>query len=371
MHCECSAQKPSGLPCKIFSSCCDVVARCGGCPWLALDAAAEQSHKTGLVHALAAQLSGPAADVAFVAAPSRVGYRNRIRLRIDDQGQIGFFNSEKSATCVALMPELRTFMTRLQQVAAPYKSSLTSFAHLEARAPDAFGRAGLYLWQDAAKRADPGWLAQLRRALAPAHVSTNRDATVATQQFSIDEHTDALVPLNGFMQINSQVNQLLVQQVVTSALDGNWQSFVNLFGGSGNFALPLAQRGLPGTLVELNRDCVRAAADAASRQRLDRLEFFEGDAMAVAASLSASQRPFDAVIVDPPRAGIRQGLDVIAALARREIVYCSCNPASLARDLHVLAAKGWHPRRLVGFDMFPGTAHVETVAWLGRDIRSL
>jgi len=88
------------------------------------------------------------------------------------------------------------------------------------------------------------------------------------------------------------------------------------------------------------------------------------DAITASRSLLASGATHDAVIIDPPRAGVQEGLDVVLALAKRAIVYCSCNLATLERDLRVLMGAGWTLQRLVGFDMFPGTRHLETVAWL-------
>jgi 23S rRNA (uracil1939-C5)-methyltransferase len=93
----------------------------------------------------------------------------------------------------------------------------------------------------------------------------------------------------------------------------------------------------------------------------------EGDAIEVGRRYLSQNRRFDAVIVDPPRAGVRDGLQVISALARRAIVYCSCNLESLERDLRALATDGWSLRRFATFDMFPGTQHLEAVAWLMRD----
>ncbi len=346
---------------------CDVVERCGGCPWLKLAAADERAQKTRQVEAMWSNLGLTGISAEFFDSPLRLGYRNRIRLRIDAEGHIGFFNSEKSPHCAALMPELRQFMAQLQRWAASRRDRLTSFAYLEARTFDDRGRAGLLLTHQASSGNDDALVQELSEQLFPAIVATDRHTELVTQQFTLHDCTYFWVPLNGFIQINPAVNRVLVDQIVRSALVGQWQSFIDLYGGAGNFALPLAHAGLAGALVERNVACVRAAAQSSLAQGLAHLEVHAGDAIEFGRKYLAENRRFDVVIIDPPRAGVRDGLDVVSALARRAIVYCSCNLASLRRDLRELISNGWALHRLAAFDMFPGTEHVEAVAWLTRN----
>ena len=350
-------------------SSCDVVERCGGCPWLAFGAADERAHKSNRVEALLDNLGLAGIRADFFESPQRIGYRNRIRLRIDDQGRIRFFNSEKSPHCAALRPELRQFVAQLQQWAAAHTGRLTSFAHLEARTLDDLGRAGLLLTYHATAESNEPLIAKLTEHFSPCIVSTDRHAQLAWQRFSVHDGTYLLVPLNGFIQINPAVNHILVDQVVQSVLDCKWGSFVDLYGGAGNFALPLAHAGLQGALVERNLDCVRAASQAALAQGISHIELQGGDAIELGRRYLSENRAFDAVVVDPPRAGVRGGLQVVSALARRAIVYCSCNLESLERDLRELTTDGWSLHRLAAFDMFPGTHQVEAVAWLAHNSR--
>jgi tRNA/tmRNA/rRNA uracil-C5-methylase (TrmA/RlmC/RlmD family) len=300
----------------------------------------------------------------FVTAGERTGYRNRIRLRIDEQGAIGYFNTGKALDCAVLQPTLRAFVSRLRDLASSNLLQLANFAHVEARTCDEDGHLGLFLTYraDAPERAS--FTAQLAKDLGPVLVATDRDSCVPQQRFAHDKGGFLFVPLNGFMQINPAVNRQLVEHVAHGALAHQWRTFVDLYGGAGNFAVPLARAGLSGSLIERNRDCIQAASRSVRAQRLLGLKMQTADAITASRSLLASGAAHDALIIDPPRGGVQKGLDVVLALAKRAIVYCSCNLATLERDLRILMRAGWTLQRLVGFDMFPGTRHLETVAWL-------
>jgi 23S rRNA (uracil1939-C5)-methyltransferase len=86
---------------------------------------------------------------------------------------------------------------------------------------------------------------------------------------------------------------------------------------------------------------------------------------AARALFEAGER-FDLAILDAPRAGVKSGIEHMAALTRSALAVCSCNPESLARNLRSLTALGFVLERLLLFDMFPNTRHVEVLAWLER-----
>jgi tRNA/tmRNA/rRNA uracil-C5-methylase (TrmA/RlmC/RlmD family) len=121
---------------------------------------------------------------------------------------------------------------------------------------------------------------------------------------------------------------------------------------------------LRGKGVETVRSCASAATEAAREQLLDRVTFSQGDAVELARNWLTSAQSFALVVLDPPRAGVRSGLDSVSKLARSTIVCCSCNSESLLRNLSTLQQLGWHVEELTAFNMFPGTRHLEIVAWL-------
>ena len=120
--------------------------------------------------------------------------------------------------------------------------------------------------------------------------------------------------------------------------------------------------------VEVVPQAVEDARDNAKRNGIENAEFFCGDAGAAALDLEAKGIRPDVVVVDPPRKGMNA--DAIEALARfnaRRIVYVSCDPATLARDVAALKEKGYMLKNAMACDLFPRCAHIECVVLLSRE----
>jgi len=345
---------------------CPVLDKCGGCPLFRLGESAELELKHSTLDRLRLALGHRELPVRIVQSPRRVGYRNRIRLRIDAPGTISFFNHDKSADCAVLVPALREWVAELRGLAQSRPDALAGYCHLEARMPDRHGQYGLYLTERAGTHTAPTALAAALRARGAVLYATSHDEHVGHQQFQITDAVRLFVPLSSFLQVNLATNRLLVSSVVAGAKQRGHRSFADLYCGAGNFALPLAHAGLQGLGVERDQACIVAASAAAQAQGVESIQFMAGDSTEVCRQWLQNGLHLDLVIVDPPRAGIRDGLDLFSALAHRSLVYCSCNPATLERDLRRLLAAGWQLEELVGFDMFPGTAHLESVVWLTR-----
>jgi 23S rRNA (uracil1939-C5)-methyltransferase len=143
------------------------------------------------------------------------------------------------------------------------------------------------------------------------------------------------------------------------------KAVLELFAGAAAFGLELAARGARVTSVESFGPAAELAQAAASEQRLD-LDVEIGDAVHVARTLREAGRRFDAVIVNPPRRGVSPTLRAeVAALATSTILYVSCEPVTLARDLDDFVRLGFSARTLAPYDMMPLTEEVETLAVLG------
>jgi 23S rRNA (uracil1939-C5)-methyltransferase len=143
---------------------------------------------------------------------------------------------------------------------------------------------------------------------------------------------------------------------------------LDLFAGSGALGLAMAARGARVTMVEAFAHAIEAASQAAREQGLaDRVRTRAESAEDAAEQLLAARERFDAAIVNPPRRGLSPRLrESLARLVRGTIVYVSCEPATLARDLAHLADLGWRTAALTPFDMMPLTAEVECLALLAR-----
>ena len=173
-----------------------------------------------------------------------------------------------------------------------------------------------------------------------------------------------------FFQVNrAQTERLYAKAVEFAGLTGS-ETVLDLYCGIGTISLTMASRGAGRVLgAEIVPQAITDAKENARRNGLSqRTEFFCADAGEAAAMLAARGLRPDVISVDPPRKGLSpQVIDAIADMAPGRVVYVSCDPATLARDLALLVQKGYDPQRAAAVDMFPRTAHVETVVLLSRN----
>ena len=119
--------------------------------------------------------------------------------------------------------------------------------------------------------------------------------------------------------------------------------------------------------VELNKDAVRDAIAGAKKNHISNIRFYQADAGEFMVKLAEAGQRVDVVLMDPPRSGSDEKfLSSVVRLKPERVVYISCNPETLARDLKYLCGKGYRMVKGKAFDMFPFTSHVETVVLMSR-----
>jgi 23S rRNA (uracil1939-C5)-methyltransferase len=171
-----------------------------------------------------------------------------------------------------------------------------------------------------------------------------------------------------FVQVNGPLNQLMVARAIELLAPAPGERVLDLFCGLGNFSLPLARRGALVTAVEGEAGLVQRARENAARNGLTEMQFHVANLAdaSIADSGWAKQR-YDRVLIDPPRAGAREVLPLIAKSGAHTVVYVSCHPGSLARDAGILVNEyGFEAEAAGVMDMFPHTAHVESIMLLRR-----
>ena len=171
-----------------------------------------------------------------------------------------------------------------------------------------------------------------------------------------------------FTQVNAAMNRVLVSRAVRLLQPAAGERVADLFCGLGNFSLPIAKSGACVVGIEGSIALVERAAYNAQRNGLsDRCRFVRSDLFKDAAATLVREGPFQRILVDPPRDG---AIEVVKALPQplpSRIVYVSCNPATLARDAGVLvSAQGYELTAVGVVNMFPHTAHVESMAVFDR-----
>ena len=317
---------------------CPLFLRCGGCAWQHLDYATQLSAKAEILRDALVRIGGlaPPSEVEIVPSPP-FGYRGRARVGVA-RGVVGFRRLrshalEPAAACPVLVPELESALGAL--AAAP---------------PTRDGEIELCAGDDGRVRAwGPGGL------------------LYGEAQLAIDAGTVRVGVSPGvFFQGNAPLRGALLAGVLDAA--GRGARALELCAGAGFFSLGLAERFQEVLAVESSPPAVRDLRRNIEANGVENLRV-------VCAPLErflAGDEPRDyapnAIVVDPPRTGLGPALakDLAAAAGAARLVYVSCEPATLARDLAVLAAEGLRLVSLRGYDLFPQTAHVEAIAVLTR-----
>ena len=144
----------------------------------------------------------------------------------------------------------------------------------------------------------------------------------------------------------------------------NGKVVYDLYSGTGTIAQMLASVSGKVVGVEIVEEAVEAAKENAALNHLDNCEFIAGDVLKVLDTIA--EKP-NFIVLDPPREGIHpKALDKIIRYGVDKMIYISCKPTSLQRDLQILQEQGYRAERICCIDLFPGTVHCETIAFLGR-----
>ena len=168
-----------------------------------------------------------------------------------------------------------------------------------------------------------------------------------------------------FYQVNPKQTELLYRKAMEYAGLTGKERVLDAYCGTGTIGMVAAKDAESVIGVELNRDAVKDAVINAKKNQIKNIQFYQKDAGDFMVQLAAQEEQMDVVFMDPPRSGSDEKfLSSLIKLCPEKVVYVSCNPETLARDLKYLTKHGYQMKKAVGVDMFPYTVHVETVVKL-------
>jgi 23S rRNA (uracil1939-C5)-methyltransferase len=306
------------------------------------------------------------------AASAELGYRRLARLHADRAADgtalLGFLG--RASDAVVDMDACPVLHPALEACLAPLKRGLLAHVNGRAEVHLAAGADGPVAAVATDGAFSPGFYAAaagLVPALAGVVAVTQgvRSVVAGTGEVALaaGDGRPLVTPATGFGQANEEANLDLGRAVAEWAAEVRPREVIELFSGAGNLTVILA--GLARRVVAAEKDpqaCRAARANLAARG-LAGVEVVDGDAFAAYRRLGKGA---DLVVLDPPREGHRELAAAIAVGSQRAVLYVSCDPATLGRDVSILEGGGFAVARAAGFDMFPHTAHVEAAVLLSR-----
>jgi 23S rRNA (uracil1939-C5)-methyltransferase len=354
---------------------CPYVRECGGCAWQHLDYPVQLEAKQAILRQTFERvggLDGAALDIRPILASPQWAYRHRLTLRVDGEQRLGFYQHRSH---------------RLVQIASCHIADEAVNAHLDAarrwlqgmsttvrrlEIASARDRRVVFVGNaEGAFRHDDAYHERFLRAhpTVGGIVLFGKGWRRTFGKPVVDLEIDGDLVLEsqgGFTQVNPDGNRRLVETVLDLAAPNEQDRVLDLYCGAGNFTLPLARRVREVLGVEADRTSVVQARRNADRSGLTNCRFMERESAAAARGLAAARDRFSLIVLDPPRSGAAHVVEHLPELASDRLVYVSCNPATLARDLRRLTRLGFAIGSIQPIDLFPQTYHIEAVVRLDR-----
>ena len=380
---------------------CPVADKCGGCCFQHITYAEELRAKEKKVRDALTRIGGQdgARLLGITGAPTTEHYRNKAQYPVgrDADGRVvtGFYRPRshdivpvgrcliQSETADRIAAIVRQWMRDFDVPPYDYQTKRGAVRHIYVRVGEKSGESQLTLI--AATRKMPA-LAELVHRLRQAEPSLTGILINHNQRGDnviLGDRTDVLwgepmledrlcghsflLSPEAFYQVNhAQAERLYECAVAFAGLTGQ-ETVLDLYCGAGTITLALAERAKTVIGVEIVPEAVENARQNAQRNGMDNVEFLCADAGQAARQLAARGVAPDVLVVDPPRKGLDAPTrDAVLQMRPPRIVYVSCDPATLARDVRELTGAGYAMEKAQAFDLFPRTRHVETVVLLSK-----
>ena len=369
---------------------------CGGCDFRHITYAEELEAKRQHVADCLRRLGGADITVEEILGSEETGgYRNKSQFPVSAAGQAGFYRARshdvipvtdcllQSGESNAIARAVEEYLRDFKVAAYDERKRKGLLRHIYVRT-NREGEALVCLVVNGSKLPQEEKLVERIRAACPGTVgvvlnSNTKDTNVILGDryrtlWGSDTLDDILCGLKfnlaipAFYQVNRpQAERLYGKAVEFAGLTGK-ETVLDLYCGAGTITLALAQKAGRAIGAEIVPEAIVNAKENAARNGVTNVEFFCGDAGDIAAKLAKDKLRPDVVVVDPPRKGLgEEVIPTIAQMAPERVVYVSCDPATLGRDVKRFAEVGYTLQQAVAVDMFPRTRHVESVVWMTRE----
>jgi len=293
-----------GAPCRVNPPC-PVFGKCGGCQWQHISYEAQLEWKRLiLVETLRRIGKIDAGVLPTLPSPKQWNYRNRIQLHIDSRGRVGFYR--------------------------PKSKEVIEFDHC---------------------------------LIADEKINERLNSMRESLKFRTKGISLRLEEGPSFLQINTEQNEQLKKVVVDWLKEVPHDSILELYAGAGNFTFSLVSIAKRIVASDIDSSAIKFAKERQKKEAAENIEF---SCSSAEDSVGKFHGGCDAVLVDPPRKGCIEAIDAIVSLKPKSVLYVSCDPATLARDIKNFGEQGYKLSKSMPVDMFPQTYHIESVNLLTR-----
>lgn len=348
---------------------CPYFYECGGCSIMDINYETQIELKKNLIiNAIRKSTKIELSDLEIVKSPE-FRYRNKIRLQVDKNGGLNYLETYskklvKIYDCLIANEKISENLARIEKITKDINQKFTvSIKEITIRANE---NDILLNFQG---NFDNNTIAYIKEKYSTSNYSINlltaRDLITISGESYLDYkigQKEFKISANDFYQ----VNDYQIENLYTLAREflGNEQKLLDLYCGSATSSMSINDDRIIG--VEINKNAIKDAKENAIRNKLKDYKFIAKNAKFIDSNFIKKEK-IDAVTVDPPRAGLdKEVVKTIANADIEKIVYISCNPQTLARDIKRFMDKGYELKKIKAVDMFPQTMHVETVVLMSR-----
>jgi 23S rRNA (uracil1939-C5)-methyltransferase len=356
---------------------CPYIARCGGCPWQHVRYESQLRAKQKSVEDALRRI-GKLHDFELkpiIASLLTYHYRRRIRLQRDGSKRLGFFTSSSHQLveidrCLIADDKLNALIEPVRHWSAELS---TDVEHLEVVTGDEPNQIVVVGQSAGAFKSRDSSICE--RLLDKNHLINGLIVRGPNWRRTWGEVAVSVIPEDGlcvrvdgdvFTQVNSVGNRQLLNELLTAADFIRDDRVLELYSGAGNFTHSIAKRVGDIVAVEGYRPAFESGKRSAESNGISNIHWICAPVTTALAQLKKRRQSFSKIVLDPPRTGAKGIERELAALDAEKILYISCNPTTLARDLAALTQQGYSLRSVQPVDLFPHTFHVEAIATLVR-----
>lgn len=346
---------------------CSYFGECGGCQWQNVSYETQLKEKENIVKDSLARIGGLTGFEIEPIEPSNLeyGYRNKVILSVwKNSGRLHFgYNKEGSAEKVSISdcPVADSKINNSIKMLSEYFERLDPSTIDIDKIIYSSGSNSSSITINS-KNSD-SQLKELKNFSLKGNISfsTNEGNYFESQ---ILGYNFISLP-SAFNQANHYINEKMVSYVVEFLENTNLKSILDLYCGTGNFSIPISKFAKKVDGVDIDKISISLANKNAKLNEITNIRFHNEK---VERSLKRPQQKYyDLVLLDPPRNGVKEIIQSLIKLKPKYIIYISCNPTTLSRDIKDLVHAGYKIIKIKPFDMFPQTFHIETVAILTYD----